>query len=125
MAQGILPGSLAYRAPLGIWGSYIALFFCCLIAVTKNFGVFILGGKPFDYATFITAYLGIPLYLILIFGHIIFMKSRGYRAHEVDFYSGKDLIDAEEADFVEREREKALVATGRAKFYNRYISWLF
>lgn len=124
-AQNVPLESLAYRAPLGIWGSYGALFFCCLIAVTKNFGVFILGGKPFDYATFITAYLGIPLYLILIFGHIIFMRSRGYRPHEVDLYSGKDIIDQEEAEFVERQAEKAATATGRAKFYNRYVSWLF
>jgi amino acid permease len=36
---------MAYTAPQGIWGSYIALGFCCLIALTKNFTAF-LNKKP-------------------------------------------------------------------------------
>jgi len=124
-AQDIPDSALPYKAPFGIWGSYIALFFCCLVALTKNFGVFIDDGEPFDYATFITAYLGLPLYLILIFGHMIVMKSKGVKAHEADFYSGKDIIDREEELFVEREAIKKANATGRQKFYNRYIAWLF
>lgn len=128
-AQDVSDGVLAYRAPLGIWGSYIALFFCCLVALTKNFTVFLDSGKledgAFDIATFVTGYIGIPVYLILIFGHMLFTKSRGITALNVDLFTGKDLIDNEEMEFVERQREKAATATGRVKFYNRYISWLF
>lgn len=124
-AQGIPDSVVPYRAPLGIWGSYAALFFCCLIAVTKNYGVFVLEGEPFDYATFITGYLGIPLYLILIFGHILVKKSRGIPSKDVDFYTGKDIIDQDEAEFVEQQRIKAANSTGWAKVYNRYIAWLF
>lgn len=124
-AQDIPDSVLAYRAPLGIWGSYIALFFCCLIALTKNFGVFVQTGEPFDYAKFITGYLGIPLYLILIFGHILIKKSRGIPSGQVDFYTGKDIIDREEEEFVARKQEAALHSTGWNKFYNRYIAWLF
>lgn len=125
MAQSLPDSDLYYKAPLGVWGSYIALFFCCLIALTKNYGVFILGGEPFDYATFITGYLGIPLYLILIFGHMFVTKSHGIPSGQVDFYTGKDLIDNEEEEFLRVQAEKKANSTGWDKFYNRYISWLF
>ncbi|KAF2646275.1 hypothetical protein P280DRAFT_6413 [Massarina eburnea CBS 473.64] len=39
-AQGITDEMMPYVAPFGIWGSIIGLFFCCLIALTKNFNVF-------------------------------------------------------------------------------------
>jgi amino acid transporter len=123
--QNVPDSELAYRAPLGAWGSRIALFFCCLIALTKNFTVFIRNGEPFDYATFITGYLGIPLYLMLIFGHMFVTKSRGIPAKDVDLYTGKDIIDKEEIEFVQRQRELMAGRTGWNKFYNRFISWLF
>lgn len=127
-AQNVPDSVMPYRSPLGIWGSYVALFFCCVVALTKNFTVFLDSGKvdgKFDYATFITGYLGIPLYLIFIIGHMLITKSRGIAPHEVDLFTGKDIIDNEEAEFVEREAEKAATAKGWDKVYNRYISFLF
>jgi amino acid transporter len=58
-AQGITKDQMAYTAPFGLWGSYIALFFCVLIALTKNFNVFTRSPKygNFDYKNFITGYL--------------------------------------------------------------------
>jgi amino acid transporter len=57
-AQGITNDQLAYTAPFGLIGSYIALFFCCLIALTKNFNVFTKGKYGnFDYKNFVTGYL--------------------------------------------------------------------
>jgi amino acid transporter len=57
-AQGITKDQMAYTAPFGLIGSYIALFFCVLIALTKNFSVFTKGKYGnFDYKNFITGYL--------------------------------------------------------------------
>lgn len=42
-AQGITDDQMPYVAPFGLIGSYIALFFCCLISLTKNFDVFTKG----------------------------------------------------------------------------------
>ena len=57
-AQGITKDQMAYVAPFGLIGSYIALFFCCLIALTKNFPVFTKGNYgAFDHKNFITGYL--------------------------------------------------------------------
>ena len=123
--QEIPDNIMPYRAPLGIWGSYVALFFCCLIALTKNYAVFVKTPKFFDYATFITGYLGIPLYLMLIFGHMFITKSRPVKAHEADFYTGKEIIDREEEAFVEHEKQRVANSTGWEKFYDRYIAFLF
>ena len=61
-AQGITNDQLAYTAPFGLIGSYIALFFCILIALTKNFSVFTKGKYGnFDYKNFVTGYLVSPL----------------------------------------------------------------
>ena len=58
-AQHIPKESLAYTAPLGITGSYVALFFCCLIAITKNFTVFLPSASygKFDLKNFVTGYV--------------------------------------------------------------------
>lgn len=54
-AQQIADSSLHYRAPFGIWGSIVALFFSTLIVLTKNFSVFTHGSwGNFDYVHFIT-----------------------------------------------------------------------
>jgi yeast amino acid transporter len=68
-AQGVTDDQMPYTAPLGRGGSIGALVGCCIIAVFKNFNVFTPGsyGK-WDYKNFVTGYLGIPIYLILIFG---------------------------------------------------------
>lgn len=125
-AQNISDSTMPYVAPQGLIGTYIALFFCILILFTKNFDVFIPHGSvKFDYQNFITGYLGIPLYLILLFGHMFITKSRGVKAHEADFYTGKDIVDNEEHEFLEFQKERAANATGWHKFYNRYIAWLF
>ncbi|KAL2209654.1 dicarboxylic amino acid permease [Sarocladium strictum] len=125
-AQGIPEDTLPYKAPLGLWGTYIALFFCCLIALTKNFDVFIkTEGIAFHYESFITGYLGIPLYIILLFGHMAYTKSRPIKAHEADFFSGKEILDAEEAEFLEMQAIERAKSVGAKKFYNRYVAWLF
>jgi amino acid transporter len=127
-AQNVPDSALAFRAPLGVAGSYGACAMCILIAITKNFNVFT-GGK-FDYKNFITGYLGIPLYLIMIFGYKLWTKEKGVIAHQADLWSGKDAIDREEEEFVARkkEREAAKMDNMGKKgswFYKRFVSWLF
>ncbi|RDA93627.1 hypothetical protein CP533_6186 [Ophiocordyceps camponoti-saundersi (nom. inval.)] len=124
--QSIPDSAMPYVAPQGLWGSYGALFFCILITLTKNFTVFIRHGDGgFQFKDFITGYIGIPVYLALLFGHMIVTKSRGIRPADVDFFTGKDHIDAEEKDFLEKQAEERAASTGWARFYHRYVAWLF
>ncbi|OXV07295.1 hypothetical protein Egran_04939 [Elaphomyces granulatus] len=126
-AQGVPVESLAYKAPFGVTGSSVALFFCCIISLTKSFDVFTRNPKygNFDYKTFITAYLGIPLYLTLLFGYKFITKSKGVKPHEADLWTGKDAIDREEAEFLERQAAMSEKQKQYGWFYNKFVSWLF
>jgi amino acid transporter len=134
-AQNIPNSVLPYYSPFGLWGSYVAVFFCIILALTKNFDVFtgLTAAAPFGltkYKTFITAYIGIPAYLILLFGHKLITKSKGVKPQEADFYTGKDIIDREEEEFLaskeaKRERDEASGKRGFGWFYRTFVQWLF
>jgi yeast amino acid transporter len=122
-AQGIPESALVFKAPLGIWGSYGALAFCVLIALTKNFTAFL---GTFKTADFITGYLGIPLYLIMLFGYKFWFKTKQIRPEMADFYTGKDLIDREEEEFLANKAAKErAVGRGGNWFYRNFVAWLF
>ena len=129
-AQGVVERNMAYVAPLGLYGTYFALVFCIIIAIFSNFGVFVHLDVPtrdnpnFDYKNFITGYLGIPLYLIMIFGYKLIMKSKGKTAMTADIYSGKEYIDFEEQQFLEQKAARR-DTTPRSWFYRHFVAWLF
>lgn len=107
-AQGISNDAMPYTAPFGICGSYVALFSCCLIVVTKNFNVFTKGDYGnFDYKNFTTGYLGIPLYLAIILGYKYWYNTKRIRPEMADMYDGKAEIDREEEEFL-AQRPRAL-----------------
>ncbi|OJJ52787.1 hypothetical protein ASPSYDRAFT_163731 [Aspergillus sydowii CBS 593.65] len=126
-AQGVPDASVPYKAPLGIIGSYVALFFCVLVAFTRSFNVFIHDSEygKFDYKTFITAYLGIPVYVTAFFAWKFVKKTELVKPHNADIWTGKAAIDREEAEFVARKEVEDMHARGWKKFYNRFLSWLF
>lgn len=128
-AQGIADADMAYVSPFGITGSYCALVGCILIAIFKNFNVFIPdyskgGYGKWDAKSFITGYLGIPLYLLMILGHKLVYKNTGIKPSEVDLFYGKEKIDREEEEFLRHQAEQP-APTGASLIYKKYISWLF
>ena len=129
-AQGIEKSQLAYTAPFGLYGTYFALVFCIVIAIFKNFDAFIHvegreGGENFDSTSFITGYLGIPLYLIMIFGYKFITKSKGWTPLNADLYSGKEAIDREEEEFLaNKAAEQGNKKQMGGAFYKRFVSWL-
>lgn len=126
-AQQVPDSALAFKAPLGVYGSWGALVFCIVISLTKNFDVFTHNPKwgNFDYKNFITAYLGIPLYLILIFGYKLVTGCKGVDPHEADLWTGKDVIDREEANFLARKAAESEQRQQYNWFYRTFVSWLF
>ncbi|KAJ5657774.1 Dicarboxylic amino acid permease [Penicillium longicatenatum] len=126
-AQNVPVESLAYVAPLGVAGSYAALAFCILIALTKNYDVFTHNKKwgDFDYKNFITAYLGIPLYLIMITGYKLVTKCKGVDPATADLWTGKDEIDREEAAFIAKRDAEIEKHAQSHWFYQKFVSWLF
>lgn len=132
-AQNVPDSALAFVSPGGIWGSYISLGFCILIAIFKGFNFFLpkYTGKgaygKWDYKNFITAYLGIPLYLLMILGYKLIMKSEGVRPETADLYSGKARIDEEELEYLAAEKAKngGKEETKWGRIYRRTIGTIF
>jgi len=122
-AQGVPDSDLRYVSPFGVTGSVLALIFCIIIAFTKNFGVFL--GNTFDYQNFITGYLGIPLYLLMIFGWKWFKKTKGVKPHEADLWTGKDVIDRDERAWIIKEAEDKAAGRGPGKLYQHTLGYLF
>lgn len=127
-AQGVDEATLAYKAPLGIIGSSVALFFCVLVAFTRSFGVFVHSPSTygnFDYKTFITSYIGIPLYVMAFTGWKFWKKTELIKPHNADIWTGKAEIDREEAEFEALAViEKQNMSTAK-KIYTKCFSWLF
>ncbi|KAJ0141837.1 hypothetical protein HZ326_15298 [Fusarium oxysporum f. sp. albedinis] len=68
--QGVDRNRLPYRARLGKSSAWFCIFFFTVIGLLNGFQVFFL--SEWNAADFITAYIGIPLFVLLFFGHKYF-----------------------------------------------------
>ena len=62
--------------------------------------------NKFDYSHFIVDYLPVPIYLILIFGYKVIMKTEGVKPADADLTGGKAKIDQDEAEFLAGEMRR-------------------
>ncbi|KAH8695480.1 AAT family amino acid transporter [Talaromyces proteolyticus] len=120
-AQEITDSSLHYRAPFGAFGSIIALFFCILIVLTKNFSVFTHGSwGNFDYRNFLTGYLGVVVYICLIIGWKFWNRTEFVSPLEADIWTGKAEIDQNEAEFLEIQAPKTVMINTKLRWLYHY-----
>jgi amino acid transporter len=132
-AQGIYNDQMPYVAPLGVYGSWGALCFSILIAIFKGFPLFCYkvtatkGTVPkFDTSTFVTTYLGIPLYIIMFFSWKFYKGTKVIRPEEADLFGGKARIDAEEAEYVAQQAaKKGGPETKLERIYRLTFGWAF
>jgi len=100
-AHGMTREDLPYRAPFQPWGSWFALIATAIITLFKGFDTFI----PFKSDTFVTSYIGIPIFLVLWLGYRILYRSKLIPPKEVDLVTGLRQIDEEEEKFLEMQAE--------------------
>ena len=97
-AQGVDRNTLVFKSPLQPYTAYFALFFFAIITIFNGFYVF----KPWSVNDFVTAYVGIPIYLILFAFWKIFRRTSFVRPVEADIFTGKAALDAADAHWPER-----------------------
>lgn len=127
-AQGIPDSALVYRAPLGVWGSYGAIVFCIIVSLTRSFNAFVYNPKTnqhFDVKTFVTSYIGIPVFLILIAGYKYFVSNARITPHTADLLTGKAAVDRDEEICAAEDAAKKQNSRGKGLIYRTYVSWLF
>lgn len=124
--QGADPAYIAYRAPFGIVGSYIALAFLVVLTIFKGAESFV---GEFDYKTFILGYIGIPVYLALFLGYKFTAKISHVRSGDVDLFTGVPAMTvAEERAAYDAHLKEVEEAHPRACWIRRlysFVSWLF
>ncbi|PYI06125.1 hypothetical protein BO78DRAFT_430034 [Aspergillus sclerotiicarbonarius CBS 121057] len=99
-AQKITDEVLAFRAPLGLFGSWVALVACVLVTVIRGFD-FVdheYYPKGVDRIAFVTSFVGIPLYLTLVAGYKIGTKSKLVHPQDVDMGSLTPISEPHGAD---------------------------
>jgi yeast amino acid transporter len=100
--HGISRDSLPYKAPFQPWGSWFAFVATAIITFFKGFDAFI----PFKADTFVTNYVGLPIFFFLWLGYKIYYKTKMIPAHEVDLVTGVRQIDEEEERYLAEEAAK-------------------
>jgi len=83
----------SFMQPVGAW---IAMVAFTILTLINGFDVFFPG--RFNASSFLTAYVGIPIFLGIYFGHRVFhWKDKwAYPSEEVDLHSGIDVVLANE-----------------------------
>lgn len=99
-AQGVSDQALAFRARFGLPGTCLALVLCLFISVTIVFDSFSFesGVRTFDVKSFVASYIGIPIYIILLVGHKIAVRSKHVDPKEADLWTDKNEPDSEQRD---------------------------
>lgn len=93
-AQGISRDTLPYKAPFQPYYAICCLVLTVLIAIFKGFDAFF---HPFDYKSFITHYITVPVYIIGYFGYKFVRKTSYVRVDEMDLSSGgREFWDCED-----------------------------
>lgn len=116
-AQGISRDTLPYKAPFQPYAAYFALFFTCLLCFFKGFDSFM--NPVFDYTSFITHYIGIPVYIFGYLGFKFLRKTSYVRMHEMDLTSGaREFHDIDDEEDEIEAREYKTLSFGQKIVYN-------
>lgn len=85
-AQGIAREVMPYRNILLPWGAYIALAVTALVIIFSGYSAFI---PHFQVDKFLTAYIGIPVYIINVLWWKFVKKTKRVKASEMDLVTGR------------------------------------
>lgn len=91
-AQGVDRNTLVFKSPFQPYTAYFALFFFAIIILFNGFYAF----TPWSKDSFVTSYVGIPIYAVLYIFWKVFKKTHWINSAEADITTGKAALDAVE-----------------------------
>ena len=101
-AQGISRDDLPFKAPFQPFGSWFALISTGIITIFKGFDTFI----PFTKDTFITSYIGLPVFILFWATYKIRYKTKLIPSDRVDLVTGRKKIEEEDEYYRKMEDAK-------------------
>lgn len=96
-AQGVPDEALSFKAPFGRIGSLITLICCVFVSLMRCFDVFTRSSSSaeFDYKAFVTSYIAVPLYLVLVIGYKFYSRSKA-NPEKADLWADKAQFERNE-----------------------------
>ncbi|OTA98078.1 hypothetical protein M426DRAFT_326271 [Hypoxylon sp. CI-4A] len=92
MTHHNLLASLPFRTPLQPYATYAVLFILVVLTLTNGFQVFF--PSQWTASGFLAAYITLPIFFVLYFGHKAFYRTRfAIKIEDVDVWSGKKEMD--------------------------------
>jgi len=101
-AQNVSRQTLIFKSPFQPYLAWISLIFFAIITLFNGFWTFPSPTKKFDVSSFITAYVGIPIYAGLYLFWKVYKRTRWVRSEEADITTGKAALDAADEHWPER-----------------------
>lgn len=86
--------TLPYKAPFQPYATYIGILFVTLVILFNGFQVFLSGEWVVN--TFITAYICLPIFLVLYLFWKFYKRSKFVNVGDMDFETGRRELDASE-----------------------------
>jgi amino acid transporter len=68
--------------------------------------------------------MGIPIFIFMFVGYKVFYKTEFRRPSIMDLFTGKQEVDDEENEWLEKARVKQESEPGRHNWY-KFIGWIF
>ncbi|KAI9799749.1 MAG: hypothetical protein M1833_003868 [Piccolia ochrophora] len=99
IAQGVDRNHLVFKSRFQPYTAWFALCFWVMIIVFNGFPVFVSG--HWNTQKFITAYIGVPIYLGLYGFWKVFKRTKWINPAEADIFTGKAALDAEDTNWPE------------------------
>ncbi|KAE8233512.1 hypothetical protein CF326_g1449 [Tilletia indica] len=119
-AQGISLDVLPYKAPFQPYLSWFAVIFTSVVLIFKGFDAFT---PRFDYKSFITNYIGLPIFFFSWLGYKLLRKSKVIPLESIDFQTGVRDYDGEDEEEDEDDIERAKAVTLKQKVVYYIKNW--
>ncbi|KAI9665611.1 MAG: hypothetical protein M1829_005691 [Trizodia sp. TS-e1964] len=103
-AQGVDRNTLVLKSPFQPYLAWIALIFFSFIILFSGFDVF----GPFKVESFLTSYIGVPIYFGLYLFWKVFKRTRWIKSEDADIFRGKAALDAEDEHWVHKKPTSVL-----------------
>lgn len=113
-AQGFDRTKLPYRSPFQPYFGWYSLVVITLVLLFKGFTAFV---HTFDYKSFVTNYVGLPILAFLFLGWKVIHKTKFLPAFEVDLYAGTRAEDIED----EEENKEDIERLGKSQRVIEFI----